>query len=174
MTATNAYGKATSQSEVTEPVIAQLPHIKGKTINGNNKSNYLIGTAHDDTINGNGGNDTINGNGGYDTIDGGSGNDVINVSGPGRSKVNGGSGSDTIYAANNEKDTIDCGPGQDRAVIDSLDVVHNCEVVQVGTGSDSSGSNGVIHRRGKSTVASRSQSDARTRRAAVLVRSRAR
>ena len=79
--ATNAYGKTTSPSQVTEPVIAQLPHIKGKTINGNNKSNYLIGSAHDDTINGNGGNDTINGNGGYDTINGGSGNDVINVSG---------------------------------------------------------------------------------------------
>jgi RTX calcium-binding nonapeptide repeat (4 copies)/WD40-like Beta Propeller Repeat len=172
--ASNAYGKTTSQSQVTEPVIAQLPHIKGKTINGNNKSNYLIGTNHDDIINGNGGNDTINGNGGYDTINGGSGNDVINVSGPGRSKVNGGSGSDTIYAANNEKDTIDCGSGHDRAVIDSLDVVHNCEVVQVGTGSDSSGSNGVIHRRGKLAVASRSQSDARMHRAAVLVRSRAR
>jgi hypothetical protein len=63
---------------------------------------------------------------------------VINVAGPGRSHVYGGPGSDTIYAANGEKDTIDCGPGQDRAVIDPFDVVHNCEVVQVGNTSGSS------------------------------------
>ncbi len=111
VTATNLYGKATSISDVTEPVIPQLPHVKGEKIIGSNKADYLIGTLHDDTIKGNGGNDTINGDGGYDTIDGGSGNDVINVAGPGESHVNGGSGSDTIYAANGEKDTIDCGPG---------------------------------------------------------------
>ena len=139
VTATNLYGKAVSISDVTEPVIPQLPHIKGVTIIGSNKGDYLIGTIHDDTINGLGGNDTINGDGGYDTINGGPGNDVINVTGPGRSHVNGGPGSDTIYAANGEKDVIDCGPGQDRAVIDSFDVVHNCEVVQVGSGSGSSG-----------------------------------
>jgi len=178
--ASNAYGKTQSLSQNTEPVIAQLPHIKGKTIKGNSKSNYLIGTEHDDTIYGYGGNDTINGNGGYDVIYGGDGNDVINVSGPGRSKVYGGNGSDTIYAANNEKDTIDCGPGQDRAVIDPLDVVHNCEVVEVGGSSGSgSGSNSVNHRtsskpktRGKSV--SPLPSDARTRRAVAPARSRAR
>ena len=140
VTATNLYGTAMSISDVTEPVIPQLPHVKGETIIGSSKADYLIGTPHDDTIRGNGGNDTINGDGGYDTIDGGSGNDVINVPGPGRSRVNGGSGSDTIYASNGEKDTIDCGPGQDRAVIDPFDVVHNCEVVQVG--SSSGGSSG--------------------------------
>ena len=89
-------------------------------------------------IKGLGGNDTINGDGGYDTIDGGAGNDVINVAGPGNSHVNGGAGSDTIYAANGEKDVIDCGSGQDRAVIDSFDVVHNCEVVQIGNSSGGS------------------------------------
>ena len=141
VTATNLYGKATSISDVTEPVIPQLPHIKGVTIIGSSKNDYLIGTIHDDTIKGNGGNDTINGDGGYDTIDGGSGNDVINVAGPGRSHVNGGSGSDTIYASNGEKDTIDCGSGQDRAVIDPFDIVHNCEVVQVGNSSGSSSGN---------------------------------
>ena len=178
--ASNAYGKTQTLSQNTEPVIAQLPHIKGKTIKGNSKSNYLIGTEHDDMIYGYGGNDTINGNGGYDTIYGGDGRDVINVSGPGRSKVYGGNGSDTIYAANNEKDTIDCGSGQDRAVIDPLDVVHNCEVVEIGGNSDSNtGSNSVIHRastkpktRGKSV--SPLPSDARTRRAVAPARSRAR
>ena len=66
---------------------------------------------------------------------------MINVAGPGTSHVYGGPGSDTIYAANGEKDYIDCGPGQDRAVIDPFDVVHNCEVVQVGS-SSSGGSGG--------------------------------
>ena len=124
-------------SDVTEPVIPRLPHFKGKTIIGTSKADYLIGTIHDDLIKGLGGNDTINGDGGYDTIYGGAGNDVINVAGPGTSHVYGGPGSDTIYAANGEKDYIDCGPGQDRAVIDPFDVVHNCEVVQVGSGSGS-------------------------------------
>jgi RTX calcium-binding nonapeptide repeat (4 copies)/WD40-like Beta Propeller Repeat len=135
VTATNLYGQAVSISDVTEPVIPRLPHFKGKTITGTSKNDYLIGTIHDDLIKGLGGNDTINGDGGYDTIYGGSGNDVINVAGPGTSHVYGGPGSDTIYAANGEKDYIDCGPGQDRAVIDPFDVVHNCEVVQVGSSS---------------------------------------
>ena len=135
VTATNLYGKAVSISDVTEPVIPRLPHIKGVTITGTSKNDYLIGTIHDDVIKGLGGNDTINGDGGYDTIYGGPGNDVINVAGPGTSHVYGGPGSDTIYAANGEKDIIDCGPGQDRAVIDPFDVVHNCEVVQVGSSS---------------------------------------
>ena len=137
VTATNLYGKAVSISDVTEPVIPRLPHIKGVTITGTSKNDYLIGTIHDDVIKGLGGNDTINGDGGYDTIYGGPGNDVINVAGPGTSHVYGGPGSDTIYAANGEKDYIDCGPGQDRAVIDPFDVVHNCEVVQVGSSSGS-------------------------------------
>ena len=137
VTATNLYGKAVSISDVTEPVIPRLPHFKGKTITGTSKADYLIGTIHDDLIKGLGGNDTINGDGGYDTIYGGPGNDVINVAGPGSSHVYGGPGSDTIYAANGEKDYIDCGPGQDRAVIDPFDVVHNCEVVQVGSSSGS-------------------------------------
>jgi hypothetical protein len=141
VTASNLYGTTTSPSDMTEPVIPQLPHIKGETIIGSNKADYLIGTLHDDKIRGNGGNDTINGDGGYDTIDGGSGNDVINVAGPGKSHVNGGPGSDTIYATNGEKDTIDCGSGQDRAVIDPFDIVHNCEVAQVGNNSGSSSGN---------------------------------
>ncbi|HUJ91765.1 MAG TPA: hypothetical protein VLW05_03630, partial [Gaiellaceae bacterium] len=76
VTATNPYGNAMSISDVTEPVIPQLPHIKGETIIGSSKNDYLIGTIHDDVIQGNGGNDTINGDGGYDTIYGGPGNDV--------------------------------------------------------------------------------------------------
>ena len=174
VTATNLYGKAISLSDVTEPVIPQLPHIKGVTIVGSAKNDYLIGGIHDDTIKGLGGNDTINGDGGYDTIDGGAGNDVINVAGPGNSHVNGGAGSDTIYAANGEKDVIDCGSGQDRAVIDSFDVVHNCEVVQIG--NSSSGSTGCddAGRVSRAAGASRSRRGARTRRGAARVRSRAR
>jgi hypothetical protein len=34
-------------------------------------------------------------------------------------------------AADGERDVIDCGPGSDRAVVDAIDVVVNCESVQV-------------------------------------------
>jgi hypothetical protein len=64
VTATNLYRKALSISDVTEPVIPQLPHVKGETIIGSNDNDYLIGTPHDDTIKGLGGNDTINGEAG--------------------------------------------------------------------------------------------------------------
>jgi hypothetical protein len=45
----------------------------------------------------------------------------------------GGDGSDTIYAADGERDIVDCGDGNDRAVVDSVDVVKNCELVQSGS-----------------------------------------
>jgi hypothetical protein len=34
-------------------------------------------------------------------------------------------------AADGERDTVDCGPGSDRAVVDAIDIVSNCESVQV-------------------------------------------
>ena len=52
VTATNLYGKAISLSDVTEPVIPQLPHVKGVKIIGSAQNDYLIGTIHDDVIEG--------------------------------------------------------------------------------------------------------------------------
>ncbi len=140
VSATNAYGKTVAFSQPTEPVTAAPPHRRGRHIVGTNRSDYLLGTQADDVIKGLGGNDTINGNGGYDTIDGGAGNDVITATGAGTSHVAGGAGSDTIYAANGFTDYIDCGTGRDRAVIDAVDVVKNCEIMQTGTTGSGSGS----------------------------------
>jgi Ca2+-binding RTX toxin-like protein len=76
------------------------------------------------------GNDTLLGGAGDDVIEGGPGNDVI-VGGPGADRLYGGPGSDTIYANDGERDYVDCGPGVDRAVVDAVDIVKNCEVVVV-------------------------------------------
>lgn len=127
--ATNAYGKLSSATDPTEPVPAQPPHLRGRRITGTRHSDYLVGTPGDDRISGGAGNDTIIGEGGYDVIYGGAGNDIIRLGGNGSSRVYAGPGSDTIYAQNGFKDVIDCGPGNDRAVVDSYDIVKNCEVV---------------------------------------------
>ena len=49
----------------------------GKTFNGSNRDDVIVGTAYGDTINGNGGRDTLTGGGGADTIAGGSGGDTF-------------------------------------------------------------------------------------------------
>ena len=138
VTAKNAYGTAAVSSDVTAPVTAPWPHIRGKRIVGTPGDDYLLGTPQDDVIDGLAGNDTIQGNGGYDAIYGGAGNDVISVTGPGSSHVYAGPGSDTIYAADGFKDAVDCGPGHDRAYVDPFDVTKHCEVVTVVGGSSGS------------------------------------
>ena len=40
-------------------------------------------------------------------------------------------GNDVVNARDGEADTIDCGVGQDRAIVDAIDVVANCETVEV-------------------------------------------
>jgi hypothetical protein len=136
VTATNAYGKMVVSSAPTDPIALGPPHIKGRRIVGTSKSEYLAGGGHDDTIFGLGGNDTILGGAGDDVIYGGPGNDII-TGGAGADRIYGGPGSDTIYAVDNERDTVDCGPGNDRAVVDAVDKVVNCEVVVVSTPSTS-------------------------------------
>jgi hypothetical protein len=128
VTATNAYGKMTAQSDPTDPISLMPPNIRGRRIVGTGKGEYLAGGGHDDTIFGLGGNDTLLGGAGDDAIYGGAGNDII-TGGAGADRLDGGPGSDTIYAVDNERDTIDCGPGNDRAVVDSVDKTVNCEVV---------------------------------------------
>lgn len=105
------------------------------------------------TLLGNGGNDKLTTGDYQDTLDGGPGNDVIN-GGFGNDVLTGGPGQDTIFAdatsascgwysytckipfgndvvnaRDGEADTIDCGVGEDRAVVDAIDVVANCETV---------------------------------------------
>jgi hypothetical protein len=128
VTATNAYGSSVVLSDATEAVSASPPHIRGRLIIGTSKGEYLAGGGHDDVIFGLGGNDTLLGGAGDDRIYGGPGNDVI-TGGSGADHLYGGPGSDTVYAADGERDFVDCGPGKDRAVVDAVDVVVNCEVV---------------------------------------------
>jgi Ca2+-binding RTX toxin-like protein len=128
---TNAYGKLLSTSEATEPVPATPPHRKGRRIVGTSRPDYLPGGGFDDVILGMAGPDTLVGGAGDDRLDGGAGNDIL-IGGAGADTLIGGDGSDTIYAADGERDVIDCGAGRDRAVVDSVDKVTNCEVTQIG------------------------------------------
>lgn len=129
VSATNQYGKLLVESNPTVDVAATPPHVKGRHIVGTAKGDYLAGGGHDDVIIGLAGNDTLVGGAGDDVLDGGSGNDVI-TGGAGADRIYGGPGSDWIDAADGERDIVDCGPGADHAIVDSVDVVHNCESVE--------------------------------------------
>lgn len=133
VSAKNAYGSLISRSDPSDPVLAPPPHRKGRRIVGTNRGEYLAGGGFDDVILGRGGNDTLLGGMGDDRMDGGRGNDVL-TGGPGADVLVGGLGSDTIYAADGERDIVDCGEGNDRAVVDAVDVVKNCELVQTAAG----------------------------------------
>jgi Ca2+-binding RTX toxin-like protein len=119
-------------------------------------SNMNSGTS---TVSAGAGNDTITGEDAIEIIDGGPGNDVLEgglnsdtiTGGPGQDRIFGddtdtsrcrGSyvencilyGNDTIYARDGERDEVDCGPGQDRVVADAIDVLTNCEMVELPAG----------------------------------------
>ena len=114
------------------------------------------------TIKGLGGDDKLKGHDHVEDIDGGPGNDVIEgglnndtiTGGPGKDTIFGDStadtcnflhcriafGNDVIDARDGEVDTIDCGVGEDRATVDAIDVVANCEdVSQQGGGGSGPG-----------------------------------
>src|SRR3954468_15193898 len=131
-------------------------HVSG-TLSGGAGDDELTVWANIDegnsTLLGNGGNDKLTAGDYQDNLDGGPGNDVLNA-GFGNDVVTGGPGQDTLFAdatsascgwysytckipfgndvvnaRDGEADTIDCGVGQDRAVVDAIDVVANCETV---------------------------------------------
>ena len=98
--------------------------------------------AGDDFANGGAGIDALHGELGNDTLQGSSGDDFI-TGGPGRDTLKGGSDDDGIVSAESvafgrpEADDVDCGenadgsPDNDRADVDRLDTVKNCERVFV-------------------------------------------
>ncbi len=132
VTTRNVVGVSSVSSDPTDVVTPRGPFVKGRKIVGTKNNDYLAGGGGNDWIYGLGGNDTLRGGGGDDHLYGGPGNDVI-TGGPGSDFIYGGPGSDTIYAADGERDTIDCGPGVDRAYVDAIDVVKNCEIVTLVT-----------------------------------------
>jgi hypothetical protein len=104
-------------------------------------------------LEGRGGKDTLTGGDGVETIDGGPGDDRLEggynhdtiTGGPGKDTIYGDEtsqrcsylsncvvvpyGNDTIYARDGEQDVIDCGVGNDKAIVDAIDIVSNCETV---------------------------------------------
>jgi hemolysin type calcium-binding protein/WD40 repeat protein len=129
VSASNSYGTLLAKSDPTVDVAANPPRVKGRRIVGTAKGNYLAGGGHDDVIIGLAGNDTLLGGAGDDLLEGGAGNDVI-TGGAGADRIYGGPGSDWLDAADGERDIVDCGPGDDHAIVDSVDIVRNCESVE--------------------------------------------
>jgi Ca2+-binding RTX toxin-like protein len=116
---------------------------------GNSGPSNLIGRGGDDELVGHDFNDTVDGGAGNDHVEGGLGNDTV-TGGPGQDTIYGDAtasrctyysckiayGNDVINARDGEVDNIDCGIGEDKAIVDAIDVVTNCETVEGG------GSNG--------------------------------
>jgi Ca2+-binding RTX toxin-like protein len=77
----------------------------------------LLATPDGSTLHGGNGHDKLLGGPGADNLTGGRGADVIT----------GGTGRDLIRAIDGLRDRVDCGPGIDRAKVDGIDKVKNCE-----------------------------------------------
>ncbi len=113
------------------------------TVNALAGNDKLVGHDHAETIDGGPGDDTIEGGLNDDTL----------IGGPGKDKILGDSsqdtcnflacriafGNDTIDARDGEQDSIDCGVGDDRATVDAMDVVANCEHVDSGGAAPGAG-----------------------------------
>ncbi|TXL71174.1 tandem-95 repeat protein [Vineibacter terrae] len=95
----------------TATVSIRVDDAAGRTLTGNERANYLVGGAGNDTLNGRGGNDTLNGRGGNDTLNGGGGNDTLN-GGDGDDTLNGGAGNDTLLGGRG-RDVLIGGAGAD-------------------------------------------------------------
>jgi Ca2+-binding RTX toxin-like protein len=115
---------------------------------GNSGPSTLVGRGGDDELVGNDFDDSVDGGAGNDHVEGGLGNDTV-TGGPGRDTIYGDAtasrctyysckipfGNDVINARDGEADNVDCGIGQDKAVVDAVDTVANCETVE-GAGSN--------------------------------------
>ena len=116
---------------------------------GNTGPSTLVGRGGDDELVGHDFDDSVDGGTGNDHVEGGLGNDTV-TGGPGRDTIYGDAtasrctyysckipfGNDVINARDGEADNVDCGIGQDKATVDAIDTVTNCETVEGG------GSNG--------------------------------
>jgi hypothetical protein len=116
---------------------------------GNSGPSTHVGRGGDDELVGNDFDDSVDGGAGHDHVEGGLGNDTV-TGGPGRDTIYGDAtasrctyysckipfGNDVINARDGEADNVDCGIGQDKAIVDAVDVVANCETVE---GAESNG-----------------------------------
>jgi parallel beta-helix repeat protein len=115
--------------QITSAALAQRPSTRCQhTKNGDSGHDFLAGTSEGDRLKGKGGDDTLRGKAGDDCLSGGTENDRLN-GGSGEDLLKGGAGDDTINAKDGEPDRVRCGFGNDRATVDSVDTVHDCETV---------------------------------------------
>ena len=133
--------------------IEELEGPPGTYVGSDAAEKFVVGaTGASSSVSGGGGNDDITTLNGSDAVDGGPGddrlvggfdNDTI-TGGPGRDAIFSDAtgsfcgifsctvpfGNDTVNARDGEADSIDCGIGADRAVVDRIDTVANCETVE--------------------------------------------
>lgn len=133
-----------SQSSVLS-VDTALP---GAFTGGPGDDNITAGNAGD-TIDGGGGGDLLHGDAiggaasGPDSLKGGSGDDELYAGGandileggPGEDVLFSGSGDDIVYARDGATDAVRCSEGTDRAVVDPVDKVDNCEILDRSAGA---------------------------------------
>ncbi|MBJ7331788.1 MAG: PASTA domain-containing protein [Solirubrobacteraceae bacterium] len=122
-----------------EPVDFEIPSNAGAVpskLVGSPHADRLKSAHGADELDGGAGDDTLEGGYGNDTITGGAGRDTINADASGGCDIfvcNAPVGNDTVNARDGAADSIDCGVGTDRAIVDSIDTVANCETVEKGT-----------------------------------------
>jgi hypothetical protein len=85
-------------------------HADVEDVSGGDGKDALYGNEQANVLRGNPGDDLVEGGGGSDSLFGDAGND-------------------TIKARDGLVDTIDCGPATDTAIVDTIDVLSNCEGV---------------------------------------------
>ncbi len=127
------------------PVDFEIPSnagtVKVKLVGSASPDRLKAAHGHDE-VDGGGGDDDLEGGYGNDTITGGAGRDTINADASGGCDFvvcNAPVGNDTILARDGEADSIDCGVGTDRAVVDAVDTLSNCETVESSGGTPPGG-----------------------------------
>jgi len=76
------------------------------------------------------GRDLIEGDEGRNVLAGYRGKDRI-IGNAGKDTLLGGKDDDRLHALDGERDDVDCGKGEDRAIVDAMDEVRNCEEVGI-------------------------------------------
>ena len=100
---------------------------------------WIFGQGGSDTIRAGGGHDIVRGGGGAEDITAGIGNDFVDggggpdliKGGPQTDEIHGGAGDDTIHAGGSQVDHVFGDEGVDTCIVDELDVVESCEVIEV-------------------------------------------
>ncbi len=95
-------------------------------VNGAFDRDVVRGGPGDDWIRTGDGDDDIRGGSGDDLLIGSDGSDTVG-GGSGKDRVDGGAGGDRLYATDSQQDVVACGAGFDRAWVDQIDKVIDCE-----------------------------------------------